>query len=354
MGLSLAKVEVREDHLGAYNNLRSQVRVSGTLLNCMSQFLATIASYLDLLLRELFVINFIIMVFLRLVLGISAARGVLILFAAAPPDFATVLASVRPTAPIEILCFDVVFPTVLADLLLVVELSPPQLELLHTLFHLLSVHDQAFLFLLKLHFRLKVLICFICLQFQFPFLVMLQLPIDINRSMVLILEFESFFNQLLRLLHVEVSFLRCLSNIVAQLLGLLVLRIKSILLHLQFKFKLGLLGLCICDLFNGLEEEDEVLLEHLIFRVVQYLVLFQFKRHIVESFQFALILLHFELVSLPHSFIEIRDLHHHITILSHALDKGSHFIIIAVGFIEVQVGQVQLLLLLFHLQLKSV
>lgn len=63
------------------------------------------------------------LVLLRLVLRVLTTRLILVVFTAAPPDLATPLALMNPAAPVEVLRFNEVTRTVLANFLSDVELA---------------------------------------------------------------------------------------------------------------------------------------------------------------------------------------------------------------------------------------
>ena len=183
----------------------------------MTKLLTAIASYLDVLLLKLFVVFRVLMVFLRLVLGVLATWRLYVVFATAPPDLTAKLGPVRATAPIEVLCLDIVFPTILAHLLLVIVLTTTHLKFLDSVFHLLTVNDQIFLLFFQLNFGLKVFVCLVSFKFHLAVHVMFLFLVELDGGCVLVLKNKLFLNKLLCLLHVIVSFHGGLSNILLKL-----------------------------------------------------------------------------------------------------------------------------------------
>ena len=83
-------------------------------------------------------------------LRVLAARLILIVLSAAPPDFTAPLAHVNPTAPVIVFRLDVVTRTILARLLCDVELALTGPQLPNLLLHLLTFLDKHLLLLFEL------------------------------------------------------------------------------------------------------------------------------------------------------------------------------------------------------------
>ena len=106
------------------------------------------ATYLTALLLDIQIKPILIFILFRFVLGVLAAGGVNVLLATAPPDFATILTPMRSATPIVVLLLNVVFTTVLANFLLVVEFSSAHFQLFDAFFHFLAINNQGFLLFL--------------------------------------------------------------------------------------------------------------------------------------------------------------------------------------------------------------
>ena len=154
----------------------ADVRVAWAFFNRVTKLLTAMASDLSVVLGlKLHVNTILIFILFRLVLGVLAARGIGGVLAAAPPDLTTPLASVRPAAPVEILCLNVVFATALANFLLIVDFSAAHLELFHSLFHLLAINNQVLLLFFEQCILLEIVIRFVCREFHLALQVMLNL-----------------------------------------------------------------------------------------------------------------------------------------------------------------------------------
>ena len=126
-------------HFGRRADLRLDVRISGTLVDHVTQLFAASTSHilelllLRLLVGVLFVFFFVI---LALMLRELAAWLVFTSLAAAPPHLSAVIVLMGPAAPVEVLFLKVLFAALLAHLYIFIHFALLALILLNSLFKL--------------------------------------------------------------------------------------------------------------------------------------------------------------------------------------------------------------------------
>lgn len=212
----------------------SDVGVPRAIVDQMADLLTAVAPYFHAQLVILISIVFIVLFLFGLVFRVLAARLVPSLLSTAPPDFATVLATMRPATPVEVLLFNVVLSAVFAHFLLDVKLALLLFQLLNSFLHFLALHHQVLLLFLQLLLGVKVFICLLSFDFDL-LLLLLDLFLELVVEVVdLRLEFFLVVEQLLSVLSVVVTVGSGLLHILLQVEVLVHVRLDCFLSHAHF------------------------------------------------------------------------------------------------------------------------
>ena len=177
-------------------------------------------------------------------LRILTAWSVFTGFTTAPVNLATIIASMGTTTPLEVIFLDVVFATILADLLQNIQLALLLFELLHSFTHFFSLLQQILLLSFELHLHLKAFICFLSLS--------LQVPVEFKQLFLESFEGQCFFSfnlvflryEILSVLAIDIPLLKRFLNFSGQHHVLLILIQNVVLLNgdLNIKLVLEILG----------------------------------------------------------------------------------------------------------------